>query len=103
MQKLNLQVTSFTRKSRKYSTYKGKVGKIAPNRINRRFHTNVPHQKITTDTTEFKYYEVDKTGKMNIKKLYLDPFMDMFNLEIISYGISTKPSASSIIAALMRL
>ena len=37
---------------------------------------------------------------MNIKKLYLDPFMDMFNLEIISYGISTKPSASSIIAAL---
>ncbi|MFQ7110389.1 MAG: IS3 family transposase [Anaerovoracaceae bacterium] len=100
MQKLNLQVTSFTRKSRKYSTYKGKVGKIAPNRINRRFHTNVPHQKITTDTTEFKYYEVDKTGKMNIKKLYLDPFMDMFNLEIISYGISTKPSASSIIAAL---
>lgn len=67
MQKLNLQVTSFTRKSRKYSTYKGKVGKIAPNRINRRFHTNVPHQKITTDTTEFKYYEVDKTGKMNIK------------------------------------
>lgn len=100
MQKLNLQVTSFTRKSRKYSTYKGKVGKIAPNRINRRFHTNVPYQKITTDTTEFKYYKVDKTGKMNIKKLYLDPFMDMFNLEIISYGISTKPSASSIIAAL---
>lgn len=25
---------------------------------------------------------------MVIKKLYLDPFMDMFNGEIISYGIS---------------
>ena len=37
IQKLGLQVTSFTRKSRKYSSYKGKVGKVAPNRIHRRF------------------------------------------------------------------
>lgn len=58
MQKLGLQVTSYTRKSRKYSSYKGKIGTIAPNRIRRRFHTNILHQKITTDTTEFKYYEV---------------------------------------------
>ena len=36
MQKLNLQVSSFTRKSRKYSSYKGTVGKVAPNRIKRR-------------------------------------------------------------------
>ena len=45
MQKLNLQVTSFTRKSRKYSSYKGKVGTVAPNRIRRRFNTHIPHQK----------------------------------------------------------
>ncbi|MDK6981539.1 IS3 family transposase, partial [Escherichia coli] len=32
MQKLGLQVTSFTRKSRKYRSYKGKIGKVAPNR-----------------------------------------------------------------------
>ena len=57
MQKLGLQVTSFTRKSRKYSSYKGKIGKVAPNRIHRRFHTHIPHQKIATDTTEFKYYD----------------------------------------------
>ena len=37
MQKLGFQVTSFTRKSRKYSSYKGNVGKIAPNRINQPF------------------------------------------------------------------
>ncbi len=59
VQKLNLQVTSFTRKSRKYNSYKGKVGTVAPNRIHRRFTTCIPHQKITTDTTEFKYYEVE--------------------------------------------
>ena len=100
VQKLGLQVTSFTRKSRKYSSYKGKVGKIAPNRINRRFNTHIPHQKITTDTTEFKYYEVNEKGRMIIKKLYLDPFMDMFNSEIISYSISNHPSAQGIMNAL---
>ena len=100
VRKLGLQVTSFTHKSRKYSSYRGKVGKVAPNRINRRFHTNIPHQKITTDTTEFKYYHVDEKGNMSIKKLYLDPFMDMCNSEIISFGISQRPSAENIMKAL---
>ncbi|WP_238297613.1 IS3 family transposase [Eubacterium sp. MSJ-33] len=100
MQRLNLQVTSFTRKSRKYSSYRGKVGTVAPNRIRRRFHTNIPHQKITTDTTEFKYYEIDEKGRMVMQKLYLDPFMDMYNGEIISFGIDKRPSAQSVMTAL---
>ena len=100
MQKLNLQVTSFTRKSRKYSSYKGKVGTVAPNRIRRRFNTHIPHQKVTTDTTEFKYYEVDSKGHMTMRKLYLDPFMDMCNSEILSYGIDKHPSAINVMNAL---
>ena len=100
MQKLGLQVTSFTRKSRRYSSYKGKVGKVAPNRIHRRFNTHIPHQKITTDTTEFKYYEVDEKGHMVIRKLYFDPFLDMCNSEILSYSISKQPSAIGIMTAL---
>lgn len=99
MQKLSLQVTCFTRKSRRYSSYKGKVGTIAPNRIRRRFHTTVPHQKITTDTTEFKYYEVDAQGHLTQHKLYLDSFMDMFNGEILSYRIGNRPSAENILEA----
>ena len=99
IQKLGLQVTSFTRKSRKYSSYKGNVGKIAQNRIRRRFNTPVPHQKITTDTTEFKYFEIDSKGRMVIKKLYLDPFLDMFNGEVLSYSISKSPSSNSILTA----
>lgn len=100
MQKFNLQVTSFTRKSRKYSSYKGKVGTVAPNRIRRRFNTNIPHQKITTDTTEFKYYEIDDKGHMTTHKLYLDPFMDMCNGEIISFSIDKRPSTNNIVNAL---
>lgn len=100
LQKHGMQITSFTRRSRRFSTYKGIVGRIAPNRVNRRFQTSIPHQKITTDTTEFKYYETDSKGRVQIKKLYLDPFMDMWNLEILSYGVSDRPSAQSIMVAL---
>ncbi|MBS6124571.1 MAG: IS3 family transposase [Veillonella sp.] len=99
MQKFNLQVITFSRKSRKYNSYKGVKGRIAPNRIKRRFHCNQPHQKITTDTTEFKYYELDANGALKVRKLYLDPFMDLYNLEIISFSISPTPSAESILSA----
>ena len=95
-----MQVTSFTRKSRRFSTYKGVVGRIAPNRVNRRFSTSIPHQKITTDTSEFKYYETDDKGRVTVKKLYLDPFMDLWNLEVLSYSVSERPSATSIMTAL---
>lgn len=100
VQKLKLQVTNFARKSRKYYSYKGTVGKVAPNRIKRRFNTSVVHQKITTDTSEFKYYESDKSGNTQVKKLYLNPFLDMFNGEIISYSITSSPTLEAIITSL---
>lgn len=71
MQQLFLQVTSYTHKSRKYNSYKGTVGKIASNRIRRRFKTSVSYQKIVTDTTEFKYYEQDAKGNTVLRKAYL--------------------------------
>lgn len=37
---------------------------------------------------------------MVIKKLHLDPYMDLYNREIISYGISPKPSAANIVDTL---
>ena len=54
VQKLKLQVTSFSRKTRKYSSYKGTIGKVADNEINRKFKVGEPYTYITTDTTEFK-------------------------------------------------
>ncbi|OAK72130.1 integrase [Lederbergia galactosidilytica] len=100
MKKLHLRCTKFTRKSRKYSTYRGTVGRVAENRINQRFDTPIPYQKITTDTTEFKYYMKDPNGKMVIRKAYLDPFLDMFNGEILSYRLSERPNAKAILDAL---
>ncbi|NCC16580.1 MAG: transposase [Clostridia bacterium] len=37
---------------------------------------------------------------MIIKKIYLAPFVDMCNREIISYSISRRPSAEKVINAL---
>ena len=85
MRKLNLRCEKFGRSSRrKYNAYKGTVGKVAKNLINRRFHTNVCYQKLTTDITEFKC--------LDGKKLYLNPILDMFNGEILSYGINIRPT-----------
>ena len=100
VQKLSLQVTSYTRKSRKYNSYKGTVGKVAPNRLRRRFETSVAHQKIVTDTTEFKYYERDINGKVVLRKAYLDPFLDLYNMEVISYHLGKAPTAAGIMSAL---
>lgn len=94
--KYHWQVTSFTRKSRKYHSYRGEGKNMAPNQINRRFFTCIPHQKIMTDTSEFKYYALTSKGNVIIKKLYLDPYMDMYNSEILSYSIGKSPSAQSI-------
>ena len=90
MRKLGLKSLKFTRKSRKYNSYKGTVGRVAKNRIHQRFSTSVPHQKITMDTSEFKYYEQGTNRKPVIKKLFLAPFLDLFNGEVLSYRISRK-------------
>lgn len=100
IKKLGIEVKSYTRKSRRYSSYRGKVGRIAKNLIHRRFYTSICHQKITTDTTEFKYFEADTSGVIRQKKLYLDPFMDLYNSEILSYRVSEKPNAAAIINGL---
>ncbi|MDU5416981.1 IS3 family transposase [Peptoniphilus harei] len=100
IQKLKLQVTSFSRKSRKYSSYKGTIGKVADNKINRNFKIEKAYTCITTDTTEFKYLEKDKNGNYQVKKLYLNPYLDMYNGEIISYEISKQPTLEPILKAL---
>ena len=96
----NLQVRTYHKKNGKLNTYKGTVGKVADNVIDRNFKSDRPHKKITTDTTEFKYYEKDKSGNYQIKKAYLNPFLDMFNSEIISYSISRRPNYAAVEEAL---
>ena len=67
---------------KKYRSYKGQLGKIASNLLERNFVAQRPNQKWVTDVTEFK---------LNSKKLYLSPVMDLYNGEIIAYQTDTRP------------
>lgn len=50
VQKLKLQIKSFSRKSRKYESYKGHIVKIADNKIKRNFKVEKLYTQITTNT-----------------------------------------------------
>ena len=67
---------------KKYKSYKGELGKIAPNILERNFKATAPNQKWATDITEFN---------VSGKKLYLSPIIDLFNQEIISYELTERP------------
>ena len=82
MRELELPVR--VRKSKKLTTYRGTIGHIAPNHLERHFTATKPNQKWVTDVTEFKA----KDGN----KVYLSPILDLFNNEIVSYTLSYSPN-----------
>jgi transposase InsO family protein len=67
---------------KKYKSFKGNVGKIAPNVLKRKFDASRPNQKWVTDVTEFN---------VGGQKLYLSPILDLYNGEIIAYEMARRP------------
>ena len=63
---------------KKYHSYRGIVGKTAPNILERNFQASKPNEKWVTDVTEFQLHG---------EKLYLSPILDLYNGEIIAYSI----------------
>ena len=57
-------------REKRYHSYHGEVGKIAPNLLKRDFKAMKRNLKCTTDITEFKLYGL---------KIYLSPIMDLIN------------------------
>ena len=66
----------------KYRSYRGQVGRVADNVLQRQFESNQPNQKWVTDITEFN---------VRGEKLYLSPIMDLFNGEIIAFQMERRP------------
>jgi transposase InsO family protein len=85
MKSLNLK--GKTRKNEKYHSYKGEVGKVAENLLQRDFTASKPFEKLTTDVTQFNVCD---------DKVYLSPVMDLYNREIVSYSISLSPNLEQI-------
>ncbi|MBA6135414.1 IS3 family transposase [Pseudomonas juntendi] len=67
---------------KKYKSYRGEPGRIAPNKMERKFTAEEPNRRWVTDVTEFKV-----AGE----KLYLSPVLDLFNGEIVAHQIDTSP------------
>lgn len=67
---------------KKYRSYKGDVGKIAPNLLERNFEANSPNLKWVTDVTEFSLFG---------QKLYLSPILDLCSRDIVTYTIYEHP------------
>lgn len=84
---VKLGLKPLKRNKRKYSSYKGTVGKIADNLIERDFRSEKLNEKWYTDVTEFN---------LRGEKIYLSPILDGFNGEIISYNISKSPNLEQI-------
>ncbi|ONX01433.1 transposase, partial [Burkholderia cenocepacia] len=70
-----LQLKSLVRPKR-YRSWRGEVGRVAPNLLRRQFDAERPNQKWVTDVTEFN---------VEGQKLYLSPVMDLYNGEIVAY------------------
>ena len=72
---------------KKYRSYKGEKGRIAPNLLIRDFHADKPNQKWVTDVTEFSLFG---------EKLYLSPILDLHSSDLVSYTISDRPALSTV-------
>jgi len=83
MKLMKLEGLTCQLRKKRYRSYKGLVGKIAPNLLNRDFKATQPNQKWVTDVTEFKVLG---------QKIYLSPILDLFNGEVISYSLSSSAS-----------
>ena len=68
---------------KKYRSYKGQTGRVAPDLLQRQFTADRMNQKWTTDVTEFNV-----AGQ----KLYLSPVMDLHNGEIIAFETAKRPA-----------
>lgn len=88
VQKLMRKMGIFCRvRMHKYNSYKGDVGRIAPNLLERNFKADQPNQKWVTDVTEFALFGI---------KLYLSPIIDLYNGEVISYNLSRHPNLNQV-------
>lgn len=72
---------------KKYRSYKGEVGKIAPDLLDRNFETTIPNRKWVTDVTEFGLFG---------QKAYLSPILDLCSRDIVSHTISDRPTLSMV-------
>ena len=67
---------------KKYRSYRGEVGRTAPDLLQRQFNAERANSKWVTDVPEFS---------LAGDKLYLSPVMDLYNGEIVAFETAPRP------------
>ncbi|TPI43643.1 IS3 family transposase [Mesorhizobium sp. B3-1-7] len=76
-----MELKSLVRPKR-YRSYRGEVGRTAPDLLQRKFDADRANRKWVTDVTEFSV-----AGD----KLYLSPIIDLYNGEIVAFETARRP------------
>ena len=75
-------------RQRKYSSYKGRIGRIAQNLLGQDFSTTRSNEKWVTDVTQFNLFG---------KKLYLSPILDLHDQSLVSWNLSESPNYAQVV------
>lgn len=70
---------------KKYRSYRGEIGRTAPDLLQRKFGADRANRKWVTDVTEFSV-----AGD----KLYLSPIMDLYNGEIVAFETARRRASN---------
>jgi putative transposase len=95
MHEMNVHCQKYGKRTRKYDSSKGPSGKKVKNKLNRRFMTDRPLQKLVCDVTELQ------AG--NGEKVYLKVIKDLYSNRILEWELSTHPMLKFSLAPLKRL
>ncbi|WP_157660273.1 IS3 family transposase [Lactobacillus delbrueckii] len=83
MRSIGLKTEQYHKRTAKYSSYKGTVGKVADNLLQQHFDEERPYHVLHTDITEY--------ALTNGKKVYISPVVDEASLEILACTASYSP------------
>lgn len=75
------------RRRKRYNSFRGEVGEVAENVLNRQFAAEAAHTKWATDVTEFN---------IGSSKVYLSPILDLHDNRIISATAGPSPSVKMV-------
>lgn len=95
MRENNLLCHAFKRKTTRYNSYVGTVGHVHNNKINRRFMSDRPLQKLGTDVTELRW-----GSRTQQERLYLSVVVDFATGELIGHSTSEHPNTQFVLNAI---
>lgn len=81
-------------RQKRYRSYRGTVGTVAPNILGRDFRAERPYQKLVTDVSQIS---------VGGERCFLSPVLDLFSREIVCYDISDRADLAQIGSMLGKL